>query len=343
MQESLLAASIVVPCFNAEKTIVRCLEACLSQDYPDLEIIFVDDGSSDSTLPTLRTYDGITVLAQDNQGPAAARNLGWRSSSGEIICFTDSDCLPNPRWVSRLVEHYIDSPVGAVGGSYDIVNPESWLARCIHEEIRQRHLAMPKQVGYLGSFNVSYARTALEQTGGFDDGFRRASAEDNDLSYRVAKLGYTLLFDVDNCVAHHHTENFWRYMRQQFCHGYCRIMLYIKQPDKIRGDEYIGFFELLQLPLSLLAALAWLFSWASYAVLFLALVLTALVIGGQIPMTWSIVQRTGDMRYAPYASVMSARAFSRGLGMGRAFLGRSPAEMVVLIKALFRAFLGGRG
>ena len=83
MPESLPKASVVIPCFNAERTVGQCAEACLRQDYPNLEIIFVDDGSVDSTPAVLSAYDGITVLTQENKGPAAARNLGWRNSSAE--------------------------------------------------------------------------------------------------------------------------------------------------------------------------------------------------------------------------------------------------------------------
>jgi glycosyltransferase involved in cell wall biosynthesis len=317
------------------------VEACLRQDYADLEVIFVNDGSNDATLSILSAYDGIKVLTQENRGAAAARNLGWQSSSGQIICFTDSDCVPNPQWVSRLVGGYA-AAVGGVGGGYDIANPHSWLARCIHEEIKQRHLRMPRQVDYLGSFNLSYRRSVLEQTGGFDEGFRKASAEDNDLSYRVLKHGYVLLFDPDNCVAHHHPEHFWHYMRQQFWHGYWRIRLYTRHPDTLRGDHYVGLFELLQLPLSLLAGLVWALSWANQLALLLALALGALVLGGQIPMALAIVRRTGDIRYSAFALVMMVRAFVRGLGMVRALLGSPLVEILGLVRAFFR-ILARRG
>jgi glycosyltransferase involved in cell wall biosynthesis len=337
-QAPLPKVSVVVPCFNAERTLVKCVEGCLCQDYANLEIIFVDDGSDDATAAILGAYEGITVLTQENSGAAAARNLGWRSSSGQIICFTDSDCIPNPQWVSRLVEHYTDPVVGGVGGGYDIANPESWLARYIHEEIRQRHLRMPRRVNYLGSFNVSYRRAVLEQVGGFDERFRRASAEDNDLSYQVMKQGYALLFDADNCVAHHHTESFWHYIRQQFGHGYWRISLYSKQPDTLVGDQYIGFFELLQLPLSILAGLAGVLCWTHRVVLVLALVLTALVLGGQVPMALAIIRRKRDIWYAPFVPVMTVRAFARGLGMACALLGSSLAEILGLVMAFLQIF-----
>lgn len=331
-------ASVVVPCFNAERTVARCVEACLQQDYSSLEIVFVDDGSSGSTPAILGAYDGIKVLTQENRGPAAARNLGWRASSGQIVCFTDSDCIPNPHWVSRVVEHYADPAVGGVGGGYDIANPGRWLARCVQEEARQLHLQMPRQVNFLGSFNASYRRSVLEKTNGFDEGFRRASGEDNDLSYRVIKLGYTLFFDRENCVAHHHTEGFLRYMRQQFWHGYWRIKLYNKHPDWLGGDHHDSLLDLLQLPLSLLAGLAWALSWTNRAVFFLALALSALVLGGQTPMTVAVVRRTRDIRYLPFTLVMMVRDFVRGLGMVRALLDSSLAEVLNLVTAFFQIF-----
>jgi glycosyltransferase involved in cell wall biosynthesis len=330
--------SVVVPCFDAEKTIPKCVEACLQQDYANLEIVFVDDGSRDATPTILSKYDGIKVLTQENRGPASARNLGWRSASGQIICFTDSDCVPNPHWVSRLVEQYTDASVGGVGGGYGITNPESWLARCIHEDARQRHLRMPRQVDFLGSFNASYTRMVLEQVVGFDEGFRWASGEDTDLSYRVIKLGYTLIFDRDNCVAHHYTEGCRRYMRQQFWHGYWRVGLLVRHPDRVGGDQYVGLFDFLQLPLSLLGGVALVLSWTHWGMLLLALVISALILAGQIPTTLAIIRKTRDIRYAPFALVTMARAFARGLGMARALLGSSPSEIWSLVVAFSRHF-----
>lgn len=335
-ENDLPKASIVVPCFNAERTIARCVEACLQQDYPNLELIFVDDGSDDSTTAILGTYDGITVVTQKNKGPAAARNLGWRVSSGQIVCFTDADCVPNPRWVSRLVERYTHLAVGGVGGSYNLANAESWLARCIQEESQQLHLGMPNHTNFLGSFNASYRRSVLEQADGFDERFRRASGEDNDLSYRVIDLGYKLSFDAANSVAHYHPEHLWSYMRRQFWHGYWRIELYKKHPNRLHGDDLYSLPVFVQLPLSLLAVLAWALSWVTHIILYLAIALSALVLLGEIPMTGAIVRRTRHMQYLPFALVMMARDFVRGLGMTRAFLGSTLAEILGMIVAFIQ-------
>jgi glycosyltransferase involved in cell wall biosynthesis len=96
-------ATIVVPAYNAARTIKACVEACLNQDYAAVEVVVADDGSTDDTARIVRSYP-VHYLWQENAGPASARNRGWRAATGEIVCFADSDCVPASDWVSRLVE-----------------------------------------------------------------------------------------------------------------------------------------------------------------------------------------------------------------------------------------------
>jgi hypothetical protein len=177
---------------------------------------------------------------------------------------------------------------------------------------------MPQMVNYLGSFNVSYRRSVLEEVDGFDESFERASAEDNDLSYRVLTAGYSLVFDPHNQVDHYHPERVWNYLRQQFWHGYWRVRLYAKQPDKVGGDNYAGMLDLLQPPLALLVALSWVVSWTGLPALLSAAVLSALLLAAQVPMVWAMVRSSGDPGCVGFAGVMGLRAVSRGLGMARA-------------------------
>ena len=84
--------SVVIPCFNAERYIVAAVRSVLAQDWPDLEVIVVDDGSSDRSAELVRdTFPEVTLLRQTNQGVAAARNLGIRHSQGDWIAFLDAD------------------------------------------------------------------------------------------------------------------------------------------------------------------------------------------------------------------------------------------------------------
>ncbi|MBI4839073.1 MAG: glycosyltransferase family 2 protein, partial [Nitrospirae bacterium] len=135
-----MKVSVIIPVYNRADLLPSVIKALLGQEYP-AEIIIVDDGSTDSTAEAAKGYP-VKYIYQENAGPAKARNTGWKASTGEIVCFTDSDCIPRKDWAGRLAESFVDDSIGAVGGSYDIAYPESLLSRCIHEEIKLRHFKL---------------------------------------------------------------------------------------------------------------------------------------------------------------------------------------------------------
>lgn len=243
-----MLVSIVVPAYNAEKTIARCLQACLAQTHAELEVLVVDDGSTDGTAGIVRSFP-VHYVPQQNRGPAAARNLGARGASGDILAFTDADCVPRPDWIERLLGGFKDRIV-AVGGTYGIVNPEHVLARVVHAEILARHERFGDTVDFLGSFNVAYRKIPFLSVGGFDESFRAASAEDNDLAYRMSDYGGELAFIPNAIVDHHHPEKLLPYLRTQMRHGYWRVKLYLKHPARAEGDKYAGRGELAAPPLA---------------------------------------------------------------------------------------------
>ncbi len=247
-----MRVSVIVPAYNAAATLDACLAACLTQSHSPHEVIVVDDGSTDETAPIARAQ-GVRVVQQRNAGPAAARNAGAWVAVGDVLAFTDSDCCPRRDWVERLLEAFTPE-VAAVGGTYAIANPASRLARLIQAEIAARHAAMPHRVDFLGSFNVAYRRATFERVGGFDERFRHASGEDNDLAYRIdgREQGERLMvFTPHAVVAHHHPERLGAYLRTQARHGYWRVQLYRKHAGRLRrGDRYASPQEMLGAPLS---------------------------------------------------------------------------------------------
>src|SRR5574344_665174 len=92
--------SIIVPIYNREKDLMKCYKSLINQTYKNLEIIFVDDGSTDNTLNILKSLPNITVLTKENGGPASARRYGLKESTGEYISFVDSD--------DKLEKHFIE-------------------------------------------------------------------------------------------------------------------------------------------------------------------------------------------------------------------------------------------
>lgn len=248
--------SVVVPAYNAAATLGACLAGCRVQTLPAHEIIVVDDGSGDATAAVAADAPGVHVLRQANAGPAAARNLGADAATGDWVAFTDADCVPEPGWLAALAA-CMDGETAAVGGTYGIANPASWLARGIHAEIQSRHARLfeGQPVDFLGSFNVAYRRGAFQRLGGFDTRFTQASGEDNDLAYRLADTGGRLRFTRAARVAHHHPEKVGPYLRTQARHGYWRALLYRAHFRRGRGDSYAGPADLAMPPL-LVAALA---------------------------------------------------------------------------------------
>ncbi len=309
------AVSIVIPAYNAEETIgraVRCSRAQRWEGEPP-EVIVVDDGSTDRTAEEARCA-GARLIGAANAGPAAARNVGWRESSGEFVFFTDSDCFPREGWVRRLMALLADEKAGAAGGSYAAANGERLLAACIQEEIALRHEKMGRRVRFLGSFNLAVKRDLLEKLDGFSTLYRRPSGEDNDFSYRARKAGYLLLFDKDALVDHVHPVSLGRYLREQARHGFWRMKLYRTHPERMGGDDYSSWADFIEPPAALLllgaTALSFvpLVSRLAYSLLFVLLASAA------YPAVL-IARRSGRITLLVFLPVRFLRSFARGIGM----------------------------
>lgn len=298
--------SIVIPTYNSEKTIFKTIEACLNQSCLNnkIEVIVIDDGSTDNTQEKVQRFP-VKYIYQKNTGPASARNKGWLAAQGEIICFTDSDCIPNKDWIQKLVEKFTSNDIGAVAGSYDIANKKNLLANCIHQEIKKRHKEMPEEIHVFGSYNVAIRRKVLEKTNGFNEQYRYASNEDNDLSYKILKSGYKISFAKDALVAHYHPEKLYKYLKSQYQHGYWRMKLYQEHPDMMKGDDYTNWKDIIEPPLALLVlAFFWLIP---------ELIIFYLII--QMPMTLKIVVRKRRYKFFYLFWITFLRGFVRGLGM----------------------------
>ena len=312
-----MKVSVIIPAYNAESTIGQAVVQSLAQAKGpmEVEVIVVDDGSSDDTAKVAKSA-GATVLGQENAGPAAARNRGWKSGTGQVICFTDADCVPMAGWLENLLDGFNDRKVGAVAGSYDIANTSSWLARWVHREIMERHKRMPSFVRAFGSYNVAIPRYVLEATGGFDPEYRQASGEDNDLAYRIIKKGWRIAFRPQAKVAHYHPERVWKYLVEQYRHGFWRAKLYKDHPDMVRGDDYTKLRDSLE-PILVLGILA-----VSILAVFGIIgsfwpLLIFLAVYSFIHLSWPVSWWLGEGRIGavPYAGVTFLRGFARTLGL----------------------------
>ena len=249
-------ATVVIPAYNAQQTIVHAIQAVLAQTYPgDIEIIVVDDGSTDRTGEMAQSFREVKYIRQDNAGPASARNKGASTGKGQFIFFTDSDCIAHRNWIEKILKCFSDDNIGVVCGSYGIANHQSILARSIHREILYRHhFLMPRFVRAFGSYNFCVRRRVFDEAGGFDESYRRASGEDNDLSYKILKNGHRIFFAKDALVDHYHPTGIQKYLKEQFRHGFWRAKMYWDHPDMARGDDYTFWKDMAEVPLSLISS-----------------------------------------------------------------------------------------
>ncbi len=314
--------AIVIPVYNGEATLDACLRACLAQTHADVQVVVVDDGSTDDTAAIATRY-AVTYVRQDQSGPAAARNLGAKSVTSDYIAFTDADCIPDPRWIEQLLLAF-DEDVVAAGGTYGNENAESWLSRMIHEEIQVRHAGFGRDVDFLGSLNVMYRRDAFEAAGGFDETFRTASGEDNDLAYRLQDAGGRLVFSPHAIVSHHHPTSLTHYLRTQARHGYWRMKLYQKHPNRAKGDRYAGLRDLAATGLPVLCAVhiaALATTWpidgvaGALGLALFAYVPAFALVHGDLALRMAVRTRRAGM--AAFLFVMILRDFARAIGLVR--------------------------
>lgn len=244
--------SIVVPVYNAEKTLIKCIESILRLDCNDYEIIFVDDGSTDNSKNIINSFaerhEEIRLFEQENNGPASARNRGIKNSSGDIIFFTDSDVVVPVDWIKGMVHYFGDKKLGAVGGG---ITPYSMntLSEKFEQHRRERLYGNEKKfVDALPACNLAVKKTILDEIDYFDESFKFASSEDYDLCYRLIDKGYKILYDPAISVIHFHSQTWNGVFRRGYIHGREGVKLRRKMGiSTVR--ELVGLGGLLLLPI----------------------------------------------------------------------------------------------
>ena len=203
--------SVVVPVHNGAATIESCLAGLFAQDYPAglFEILIVDNRSSDESAAVVARYP-VTLLSESGILTSyAARNRGIAHAGGEIVAFTDADCIPAHDWLRLLLAALEHESVAAAVGTVEDAPPASL---CEEFTARVKPFARPPHAGLktLLTGNVAVRRAALEAVGYFDE--RLPTGGDVDLGWRLQKSGFTVSDAPRACVAHRHRSR----MRQAF-------------------------------------------------------------------------------------------------------------------------------
>jgi GT2 family glycosyltransferase len=227
--------SVVVCTYNGGATLAQCLHSLLALDYPDYEVIVVDDGSTDDTRGILARFPGVRVIHQPNRGLSVARNVGLQAATGAVVAYTDSDCFADPDWLAHLVYQLERSGAAAVGGP-NLTPEDGWLAACVAASPGQpTHVLESDQVAeHIPGCNMAFRREALQAINGFDAQYRKAG-DDVDVCWRLQQAGHWITFAPGAFVWHHRRQNPRAYLRQQAGYGEAEALLRFKHPDKFNG------------------------------------------------------------------------------------------------------------
>ena len=217
-----LVVSVVVPVYNNAETIRQCLDSLLSQSYKDIEIIVVDDGSTDGTRDVVRGFP-VKLIAVDHQGSSHARNVGIKEAEGQIIGFAEGDATYDKDYLARSVAHFADANVGGVIGPYFVKNPRNFLTRCKDVERRTHFSEYRPFTGWV------YRKAVLELIGYFDE--RLSCGEDVDVGIRTRRAGFKIVYEPDAKWWHEEAERWSELLGRQFWYGREIIPFYAKQGD----------------------------------------------------------------------------------------------------------------
>ena len=231
--------SVLVCTYNGKRTIRDCLEGLKKVDYPNFEVIVVNDGSTDGTELIAKEY-GFKVISIPNGGLSNARNVGMRAAKGEIVAYIDDDAVPDPQWLTYLAATFLSTDHVGVGGPNIPPADDGPIAECVANAPGGpiHVLLTDQQAEHIPGCNMAFRKAALEAIGGFDAQFRIAG-DDVDLCWRLQKQGWTLGFNPAAMVWHHRRNSVKTYWKQQLNYGKAEGYLERKWPEKYNAAGHI--------------------------------------------------------------------------------------------------------
>jgi glycosyltransferase involved in cell wall biosynthesis len=228
-------ASVIVPVRDDLDSLVRCLDALAAQTYPveRYEIIVVDDGSAVPIEPALAGGDGRRLLRRPPTGSYAARNAGIAASRGDVLAFTDADCLPATDWLERGVGRVVASAETIVGGAIEIVSRGRGAVDLYEVETALRQEEYVRVGGFAATANLFAARVVFERAGTFDEALQ--SAGDVEWCRRAVRAGYQLVYEAGARVRHPTRQSV-----RQVCRRARRLSLGYETLAHRAGSFYVG-------------------------------------------------------------------------------------------------------
>lgn len=264
------SVSVIVPCFNGERHIRRCLDSLTRQRYPNLEIIVVDDASTDGTPGILKDFSSVKVVQNaENRGPAFSRNRGIEASGGDMLVLLDADCeVDDPDWLGKHARAQSEHPDTIVGGGIVGVGTGivaradgycHWFTNIPHGDAQTTSKATRRRrvpfSRHLVTTNMSLSRRVWMVVGPFNEGLR--TGEDVEFCERAIERGFTLCLQPRITVRHHDRERLGEFLGCFYRAGHDRVQARLAHRSQYHGLLPRGVISalLLSIPIALLAPL----------------------------------------------------------------------------------------
>ena len=232
------AISVITPTFNRSDELIFLIRSLQAQtiDHSLFELIISDDGSTDDTEKIINEFKGLSdfpikYLFQNNKGPGAARNLGLKNSTGELILFIDSDCEAHKNWIKILYDQYLKNSFDACGGPDASKADFSPLQKAIDYSMTsffttggmRGHSKRMLAKFYPRTHNMGVKKNILNKVGGFSS---LRHGQDIELSHKIKKTGAVITFIPNAIVYHRRRNSLQSFFKQTFNWGIARINLY---------------------------------------------------------------------------------------------------------------------
>jgi GT2 family glycosyltransferase len=233
--------SVIVCTYNGARTIGKCLEGLSALDYPDYEVIVVNDGSQDETAQIAKQFR-VSLINQVNSGLSYARNVGLAASTGCIIAYIDDDAYPDPDWLRYVAAAFAASDHVGIGGPNIPPPSDGIISECIDAAPGgPAHVLISDEIAeHIPGCNMAFRKEALLAVDGFDPQFRVAG-DDVDLCWRLQDKGWTIGYCPTALVWHYRRDTIRAYWKQQSGYGKAEALLERKWPSRYNALGHINW------------------------------------------------------------------------------------------------------
>lgn len=278
-QNNLPFISVVIPVKNAQRFLGACLKSLNSLNYPKdkYEVIISDSNSTDKTREIAASL-GAKVIEAGGESVCAGRNSGFKQARGEIVAFSDADCVMDKNWLINSIKYFKDEKVACVGGVSLVPDDETVFGKACGfifsyriftgGSTYGRNFTQVREVRHNPGCNAIYRRSALIKVMPVDECFKQG--EDVVMNKKLRDLGYKFLFTPDTKLWHYRSSSPERFWKQKICYGIGRVLIGRAHPELLNPLHIITGYSI---PLIILMLITSLFLGTGF---FTALVLSAI-------------------------------------------------------------------